>query len=279
MDNSLMIRDAATGISKADEFSRERLDLIKRTFCKGATDDEFQLFAAVCKRTGLSPEARQVYAVKRLDSKENREVMSIQTSIDGFRLIAERTGKYAGQIGPFWCGEDGKWVDVWLAKVPPVAAKVGVIRTDFKEPLFAVARFDSYAQRMKSGELTRFWASMPDLMIGKVAESLALRRGFPQELSGLYTGEEMAQSVNVEVMRDCTPIAKPAPEKKAITDRHVQMLTAFTKLGVTKGTIESSVGCEIESFTEDDFARLRQIYEEIAGGKLTIRQAFGDNQP
>ena len=161
-------------------FAPDQVDLIKRTICKGSSDDELKLFLYQCERTGLDPFTRQIYWIAK----------RVQVSIDGFRLIAQRSGEYTGQSGPFWCGQDGAWHDVWLDKEAPVAAKVGIWRRDFREPCWGVARYDAYAQA--TGPM---WKKMADTMLAKCAEALGLRKAFPQELSGLYTTDEMEQAV------------------------------------------------------------------------------------
>jgi len=189
-------------------FNQDQIDLITRTVAKGASKDELAMFLAMCKRTGLDPFARQIYCIQRSTKEDGQWVkkMVTQVSIDGSRLVAERTGHYAGQLGPFWCGEDEVWKDVWLSKTPPAASKVGVMRDDFKEVLWGVARYDAYAQ-VYEGKPNAIWAKMPDVMLAKCAESLALRKAFPQELSGLYTTEEYPEDVNIQ-----QPTPKPVLE-------------------------------------------------------------------
>ena len=210
---------STTELSNQNEYTTEQIDLIKNQICKNATDNELKLFMYNCKRSGLDPFVRQIYAIKRRewdrDSSGYIEKMSIQTAIDGFRLIADRTNRYEGQTDTLWCGRDGIWKDVWLSSEYPMAAKVGVYKSGCKAPFVGIARWDSYAQKNKDGKVGPMWAKMPDHMLAKCAESLALRKAFPQELSGLYTSDEMSGSDQIPEKKTPKPAetlqAQPIP--------------------------------------------------------------------
>lgn len=161
------------------------------------TDEELALFEATCERTGLDPLARQIYAQFRTDSRTSLETMAIQATIDGFRVVAERSGDYLGGDAPEWCGTDGVWRDVWLEGAP-AAARVTVHKSVNGQvgDTTVVAHWREYAP---TGAAAQMWTKMPALMLAKVAEALCLRRAFPMVLSGIYTSEEMAQATPAPV--------------------------------------------------------------------------------
>lgn len=179
----------------------EEVAAIKRVLGKNLTDDDIVIFAAACARTGLDAFSRQIYAIRRGDQ------LCIQTGIDGFRAVAESSGKYIGQDGPYWCGPDGKWTDVWLKSEPPVACKIGILRSDFKQPLWAVARYGAYLVKTNS-----LWHTMPEVMLAKCCEALGLRKTFPGRLAGIYSDDEMGQADNPPPGKivESNPVQQPA---------------------------------------------------------------------
>ncbi len=181
------------------QFDTQQIDVMRKTVAAGASPEDFLVFLEVCRHRRLNPFAREIYAIVRSGK------MTIQVSIDGFRKLAERSGKYRGQVGPQFCGADGQWRDEWLLDSPPVAARVGVKRADFDAPMWAVARYKAYVQ-----EASPIWRKMPDLMLAKCAEALALRKAFPDEMSGLYTHEEMAQAGKPDNDAFRRPVEQPA---------------------------------------------------------------------
>ena len=164
----------------------------------------FILFIEICKRRRLDPFSRQIYLTKRRN-KDGGYDLAFVTSIDALRLIAQRSGCCAGIDDVVFSGR----VRIGDIEAPAVAAStvnklVGGQRCAFA----ASARWSEFYPEGRSGFL---WRKMPHVMLGKVAEAAALRKAFPQDLSGLYSPEEMDQA-------DRHVTASPAAPR---TDRRV----------------------------------------------------------
>lgn len=217
MSSQLTIREDQT------EFTPQQMTALESLGVQEAMPAEVAMFFDQCQRTGLSPWARQIYMIGRWDSRLRRNKYQVQVSIDGLRLVAERTKEYQGQTAPEWCGPDGQWRDVWLEQQPPAAARVGVWRENFREPTYGVARLAGYMPKKRDGAPSGLWATMPDVMIAKVAEALALRKAFPMELSGLYTGDEMQQAdqARQEQAAQEPTRERPAPSEDGVVDAEV----------------------------------------------------------
>ena len=155
----------------------DQVALIKTTIAKDATDTELQLFFYDCQRQGVHPLDRLIHFTKR-----GGKYTPI-TSIDFLRQRAAQTGECAGIDDPVFTGDP---------KSPGFAAFVTVYRfTQGQRCAYsATARWSEY----KPDANDFMWAKMPHVMLGKVAEALALRKGFPQQLAGLYASEELDQA-------------------------------------------------------------------------------------
>ena len=219
-DNGLVLK------ADQDFWSESQVAALKQLGLSQASQGDLKVFFHQSQRTGLDPFARQIYMINRGGK------FTIQTSIDGFRIVAQRSGNYGGQTPAEWCGEDGVWKDVWLDKKPPLAARIGVYYKDTPNPTYAVAKWDSYAQ-----DKSPIWTKMPDLMLAKCAEALALRKAFPNDLSGLYTNDEMNQADE----------PKSAPSKESAV--------APAKI------IEAQV---IKTITDDEATELSELIENIS---------------
>lgn len=68
-----------------------------------------------------------------------------------------------------------------------------VYKTVSDKPFIVEVAYSEYVQLNKEKEPTTFWASKPDTMLKKVAESQALRKAF--NVSGLYSAEEMGVGI------------------------------------------------------------------------------------
>lgn len=175
-------------------FNQKQIDILKNSICKGISNEEFEIFLMACHKTQLDPFMRQIYAVKRKNKKPDGswgDTMTIQTGIDGYRLIAERTGHYAPGVEPTYVYDENKQL------VSATAYIKKMTRDGTWHVVSASAHIDEYCQKTREGHPMGMWATMPKTMLAKCAESQALRKAFPAEMSGVYTKEEMAQADDI----------------------------------------------------------------------------------
>jgi phage recombination protein Bet len=150
---------------------------------KGATDQELQLYLLDCQRLGVDPLHKLIHFTVRTDRNGQRSYTPI-VSIDYLRMRAESSGKYAGSTDPVIERDaDGR-----------IIRAVATVRKLLNGTLCEYSASAYWASYAPTEEKKAFmWNRFPELMIGKCAEALALRRGFPGELHGLYIMEELHQ--------------------------------------------------------------------------------------
>lgn len=207
-------------------YTAEQLAAIRSQYAPEATDVQFTNFIRECEERKLIP-GRQVYFQLRVSSvydgetgawiRQKRPVHL--TSIDAFRLIAQRTGEYEGQEGPEYIYLDDNGEPSIRSVVPkkrtdkdapviPWAAEVRVYRKNFQKPLAAVGRYDAYAVKKRDGTPTEMWERRGPEQLGKCVEALALRKAFPEELGSIYIEEEFPNETPNETETPAEPQGK-----------------------------------------------------------------------
>jgi len=173
------------------QWTDEQRAMIRAQYARGADDQEFAVLMEQARLKRLNPLLGQIHFVKRWT--RDGDVWATQTSIDGFRSIADDTGLYDGQDEPEFVYEDianTKTGEVMGKRL--VSAKVKVYRKDISRPFPAIVHMEEFVQKTKNGDVTKMWHEKPHVMLAKCAEAAALRRAFPQDLGDLYTKEELA---------------------------------------------------------------------------------------
>lgn len=194
---------------KLRDYSASQLDLIKRTVAADCNNDEFNLFVEVARRVGLDPFRRQIYAMVYSKGDAEKRKLSIVVGIDGFRAVAARAGDYRPDDQEYVITYDAelKHAERNPLGIERAAVKAFKIGPDKQwHPVVGVAYWDEFApiqeiwewskeagKRQPTGKfkLSERWHTMGRLMIAKCAEAQALRKGWPEDLSGLYAPEEM----------------------------------------------------------------------------------------
>lgn len=194
-----------------DYSDSETLKVLKMTIAHDATDAEFKMFVEFCKSTGLNPYKKEIWFIKTkekrfTDKRTGEQVVvpakvQMMTGINGFYAIANDHPHYDGmEEVEFQYADNAKY---------PLEAKAKVWRKDRRFPSVGIARWDEYFPGASTGK-PGIWETKPFMMLSKVAESIALRKAFPQELNGLYTQEEMPAEYAV-ANRASTTLEQPSP--------------------------------------------------------------------
>ena len=225
----------------------KHIELIQKQIAPTATKEELELFLMMAYRTRLDPLLKQLYFIK-YDKKDQQgnvinSNVSYVTSIDGFRIIAHRTGEFAGIDEP-------KFTYVGTNAKIPSTCTITVYKSNSDRGFTATVHFSEYNTNKN------LWVKMPHTMIAKVAEAHALRKAFPQDLSGIYTTDEMDQSGEA---------SKSAPEKPKEPMMSASEWADVKRLTLDKGkTLEDLAAFMKKKFGHTSPARLtKKQYEEI----------------
>lgn len=176
----------------------EELKMIWSKMPQGVPIEEAFAFLSRARNLGLDPMSGQI--ILQTHTMKGGEIRyTVIVGIDGYRSMAIRTGLYApGDDTRFEYNQDGslRSATVFVKRYHPDSNQWNQFSATAFFEEYCVYYYDRDSRERKP---TQMWAKMGHTMLEKCAEAKALRRGFPETLSGLYTAEELAQSSSATV--------------------------------------------------------------------------------
>lgn len=304
------------------DFNPQQLALIRKTLAADCTQEEFDLFVEIARRVGADPFRKQIYAIVYNKHDKERRKMSIIMAIDHFRASAARNRDYRPDDAEpaYEIDESVKGTDNPVGLVKAIARAYKYGPDGQWHPVIGVVYWNEFAvieerpsggyryeetgetyadsgkpkkKRVPVGEMIRTaignWGDMPRLMLAKCAEAQALRKGWPEDLSGVYTPEEMERST----MRDITPSDAVAQYERDERLRITHSSNTIPAIWERGGVIEyvdagkfadrcmahisaATDFSDLEAWRETNTMALREFWALAKGDALAVKKALDE---
>lgn len=167
------------------------------------TNQEFVLFASLCKARKLNPFTKEAYLIKY---GENPAQMVV--SKDAILKRAVLHPKYDGKESGIIVSINNEIKEIEGCFLPPNATLLGgwckVYRKDRSHPEYMSVSLDEVMQKKSNGEANLSWATKPATMVEKVAKVRALREAFVDELAGMYDADELKNETAYQPINEST---------------------------------------------------------------------------
>lgn len=248
-----------------------------------------EVFFHYCQATGLDPFLKQIRLRKdrqRNEAGEWEARWSIETEIEGYRVIAARAAKREGVRWSYgdaqWCNAAGEWVDLWLDdRVPPAGARLRVYKDS--APFEGKVIFREFAKKNKQGQLNAMWATMPAHMIAKCAEAQALKRAFPNDLQHVVLSDDVPAPPQVTVIQEPPPpVTGPKRSGENIEamrnaiGRHLASRLGITDVHERSAYVHNLANKQVgDDITDADIRAVYAILTEKEDGEYVINDVSG----
>lgn len=272
-------------------FNANQLSIIRNTVAKDTTTDEFNLFIEQCRMYGLNPMKREISAQVYSPEKPKYRKMVVVVEIGGQRVLAARSGDYRPD------DEEPRFTYNEALKHPetnPLGIEKCVVRCYKRDPqgqwfpVVGVAYWDEFApvekewswhpekrgEKVFSGKSTLggMYGKMPRHMLSIRAENIALKKGWPETMNGIYAdGDSYDAEFNV-LTSDPNASASDLVEEAETEVRNARIGRAKDEFPLV-----FQMGGAVEMITADKVFARAEEYLQLCETSMEIMDFYSRN--